>query len=264
MNRLFASIVLLALGVLPPLVDAVEPVAGDIKVRVVGLDDATAAALATTGRAVSFEIKRQGMAKAGDQAYERIKAALNALAVARSVSVADGSGQGAEVLTVRVDSWFYIYTQRFNAKRLYLAEYTAQQLAGADAASAPAVESRSSPDALRMLAGAVGIVKGWISPSFGGYMIAGGAREGLYGSGAAPNWNLLPDRERYRSGEQEAVAKVTVELAGRDKTFLIVAGKQGDTEPYDVDGLTAATWSTLMDILAGTTSVSQGSTSSGQ
>ncbi|KAK0039505.1 hypothetical protein Bpfe_031092 [Biomphalaria pfeifferi] len=212
--------------------------------------------LPTTGRFRSRS-QRQARAKAGAEAYERIQSALQALARERSVRLASAGAPAGDVVKVTVDPWFYVYTQRFNARRLYLAEYTAQQLAGTDAGTPSGVESSPGPDALRMLAGAVGIVKGWISPSFGAYMIAGGAREGLYGSGAAPNWSLLPDRERYRRGEQEAVSKVTIELGGREKTFLIVAGKQGDVEPYDVEGLTAATWAALMDVLVGVPSSRQ-------
>jgi hypothetical protein len=208
---------------------------------------------------VRLAVRRYSSSKAGDAAYQRLDAALADLARGSGFAVAD-AGQPAEV-TVEVDSTFYVYTNRFNARLVRLAEYTEAQLAG-QVDGKVAETSPKSVDALRIAAGAIGIVRGWISPQFGSYMIAGGAAPALFGSGDAPRRLFVPGKERYERGEQEVNTKVRVLRNGvAVGAFSIRCSTAGDEAPFLIDALVAENWSGMLDILRGaalqTTTASQ-------
>jgi hypothetical protein len=200
---------------------------------------------------VHIAVRRYSSSKAGEAAYQRLEAALAELARKSGLAVAEG-GEPAEV-TVEVDSTFYVYTNRFNARLVRLAEYTEAQLAGkVDGKVAEA--SPKSVDALRIAAGAIGIVQGWISPQFGSYMMAGGAAPALFGSGDAPRRLFVPGKERYERGEQEVNTKVRVLRNGvAVGAFSIRCSTAGDEAPFLIDALVADNWSGMLDILRGST-----------
>jgi hypothetical protein len=149
-----------------------------------------------------------------------------------------------------VDSTFYVYTNRFNARLIRLPEYTQAQLDGSQASETGRAEQK--PDMVRIAAGALGIVRGWISPSFGSYMISGGATPALFGDGKAPNRLLVAGKERYERGEQEVNTKVRV-LRGSEvvAAFSVRNWSAGDEPPFELDSLVAENWKTVIAVLAG-------------
>lgn len=196
---------------------------------------------------IGLSVRRYAGKGASEAAYRRLDAALADLGRSRGLAVA---AEGAPAFAVEVDSTFYVYTNRFNARLVRLAEYTEAQMAGpADNVAA----AQSQPvDALRIAAGALGIVRGWISPSFGSYMIAGGAAPALFGSGAAPTRLLVAGRERYQRGEQEVNTKLRVLKNGAVvATFSVRHWAQGDEPPFRIDELVAANWGEVLRQLGG-------------
>ena len=178
---------------------------------------------------------------ASEAAYRRLDAALTDLAKSRGLPVAN---DGTASYVVEVDSTFYVYTSKFNARLVRLADYTDAQMAG----TADKVATAQQPlDALRIAAGALGIVRGWISPSFGSYMIAGGAAPVLFGSGEAPRRLFVAGRERYERGEQEVNTKLRVL---KDGTVLATASvrhwTRGDEPPFRIDELVTANWDEVL------------------
>lgn len=205
------------------------------------------AAAAAQGKPLAFSVRRYGGAKSTPQAYERLEGALQDLAKEQGVQTA----QRAEAaLTVEVDSTFYVYTNRFNARLIRLPEYTQAQLDGSPAAETGRAEQK--PDMVRIAAGALGIVRGWISPSFGSYMISGGATPALFGEGKAPTRLFVAGKERYERGEQEVNTKVRV-LRGSEvvAAFSVRNWSAGDEPPFKIDSLVAENWSTVFAVLAG-------------
>jgi len=205
------------------------------------------AAAAAQGKPIAFSVRRYGGAKSTPQAYERLEGALQDLAKEQGVQTA----QRAEAaLTVEVDSTFYVYTNRFNARLIRLPEYTQAQLDGSPAAETGRAEQK--PDMVRIAAGALGIVRGWISPSFGSYMISGGATPALFGEGKAPTRLFVAGKERYERGEQEVNTKVRV-LRGSEvvAAFSVRNWSAGDEPPFKIDSLVAENWSTVFAVLAG-------------
>jgi hypothetical protein len=103
---------------------------------------------------------------------------------------------------------------------------------------------------VRIAAGALGIVRGWISPSFGSYMIAGGTTPALFGAGKAPTRLFVAGKERYERGEKEVNTKVKV-LRGTDvlASFSVRNWVPGDDLPFQVEPLVAANWEQVMSAL---------------
>jgi hypothetical protein len=105
---------------------------------------------------------------------------------------------------------------------------------------------------LRIAAGALGIVRGWISPAFGTYMVSGGAAPALFGAGKAPTRLFVAGKERYERGEQEVNTKVRVLHGGEVvAAFSVRNWIAGDEPPFLIDSLVAANWTTVMAVLAG-------------
>lgn len=219
---------------------------GDVPTMTLGgeLQQVSAAA---QGKPLVFSVRRYAAAKSTPQAYERLEGALQDLAKEQGVQTAE---RAEAALTVEVDSTFYVYTNRFNARLIRLSEYTQAQLDGMSAAETGRAEQK--PDMVRIAAGALGIVRGWISPSFGSYMISGGATPALFGDGKAPNRLLVAGKERYERGEQEVNTKVRV-LRGSEvvAAFSVRNWSTGDEPPFKIDSLVAENWKTVIAVLAG-------------
>ena len=203
------------------------------------------AAKAAQGQPLKFVVKRYAGVAAEEAAYERIEAALQAVANEQGLKTSDQAA-----VTVEVDSSFYVYTNRFNARLVRLQEYTQAQLHGAT--SDDAVRAKQAPDMVRIAAGVLGIVMGWVSPSFGSYMVAGGATPALFGSGKAQHRLFVAGKERYERGEQEVYTKVRV-MRGGDTvaTFSVRNWTSGDEPPFQIESLVAVNWSTVAAVLSG-------------
>lgn len=203
------------------------------------------------------------------EAVSRIEQAFVALLQARGVP-ARSSGSAVEPrdgasASIDIDPSFYVYTQKFNAQRVRLPVYVAaqlQQYPGAPGEAAPPPVAASDPpaDVLRVAAGALGIVTGFLSPSHGAYMLATGSRlsnalnertAALFGSGPAPTRLFGSHLERYRRGEQEATVAVRIRTADLDERVVVKASAPGDDPPFAVDALTAAAWQGAVEQLVG-------------
>lgn len=227
---------------------AAEPApTGDLHNVMVG-GDLHQAALAVEAKALVFSARRYTSIGSNAQAYERLEAALQDLAKANGLQAVE---RADAVVTVEVDSTFYVYTNRFNARLIRLPEYTQAQLDGAPSTS-DEVRAGQRFDVVRITAGALGIVRGWISPAFGSYMISGGAIPALFGDGKAPNRLLVAGKERYERGEQEVNTKVRV-LRGSEvvAAFSVRNWSTGDEPPFKIDSLVAENWKTVIAVLAG-------------
>lgn len=222
------------------------PPMGEVPAMVLG-GDLQQASAAAHGKPLFFSVRRYAGVKSATQAYERLEGALQDLAKEQGVQTA---ARADADLTVEVDSTFYVYTNRFNARLIRLPEYTQAQIDGSQASETGRAEQK--PDMVRIAAGALGIVRGWISPSFGSYMIAGGATPSLFGDGKAPTRLLLASKERYERGEQEVNTKVRV-LRGSDvvAAFSVRNWSTGDEPPFKIDSLVAENWTTVFAVLAG-------------
>jgi hypothetical protein len=205
------------------------------------------AAVAVQGQPLTIGVRRYAGSAVKEQAYERLEGALQDLAKEQGVRAGD---QAASELRVEVDSSFYVYTNRFNARLVRLPEYTQAQLDGVPTHDTTRAEQK--PDMLRIAAGALGIVRGWISPAFGTYMVSGGATPALFGSGKAPTRLFVAGKERYERGEQEVNTKVRVLRGGEVvAAFSVRHWSVGDEPPFLIDSLVAANWTTVMAVLAG-------------
>ena len=198
---------------------------------------------------VRFLVRRFSNSKAGADAHQRVEAAFSDLAQSKGLTVATADAPAD--ITVEFDSTFYVYTNRFNAQWVRLPEYTEAQLAGT--VDAKVAEVKAQPvDVLRIAAGALGIVQGWISPAFGSTMIYGGAAPALFGSGAAPRRLFVQDRERYDRGEQEVNTRVRLLRNGRMVAhFSVRCWTLGDEPPFLIDTLVAESWTGVLDSLQG-------------
>jgi hypothetical protein len=206
------------------------------------------------------------------EAVTRIVQAFAALLKARGVqawpSGSAAESAGAPPVAIEIDPSFYVYTQKFNAQRVRLPVYVAAQLreahgaqdAAPAAAMGPVAASEPSADVLRVAAGALGIVTGFLSPSHGAYMIATGSRvsntlnertAALFGAGPAPTRLFGNHLERYARGEQEALVGVRVRVGTIDERLVVKATAPGDDPPFAVDALTAAAWQQVVDSLSG-------------
>jgi hypothetical protein len=205
------------------------------------------AAAAVEAKPLVFSVRRYASIGSKAQAYERLEAALQDLAKENGMQTVD---RADAVVTVEVDSTFYVYTNRFNARLIRLPEYTQAQLEGA-APTSDEVRAGQQPDVVRIAAGALGIVRGWISPAFGSYMIAGGAAPALFGEGKAPTRLFVAGKERYERGEQEVNTKVRVLRGGEVVAMFSVRNWcAGDEPPFRIDSLVAENWTTIFGVLA--------------
>jgi hypothetical protein len=205
------------------------------------------AAAATQGQPLTIRVRRYAGTTVKEQAYERLEGALHDLAKEQGLRAGD---QAASALRVEVDSSFYVYTNRFNARLVRLPEYTQAQLDGVPTQDAARAEQK--PDVVRIAAGALGIVRGWISPAFGTYMVSGGATPALFGAGKAPTRLFVAGKDRYERGEQEVNTKVRVLRGGEVvAAFSVRNWIAGDEPPFLIDSLVAANWTTVMAVLAG-------------
>lgn len=190
--------------------------------------------------------RRYSSSSAAEESYKRLEGALTDLAESRGVRNAVNGSEAT--LLAEIDSTFYVYTNRFNARLVRLAEYTEAQMASAT--GGPSVAADKPVDVLRIAAGALGIVRGWISPSFGSYMMAGGAAAALYGSGDAPRRLFVAGRERYERGEQEVNTKVRILRDGTVvAAFSVRCWTQGDAPPFRIDELVSANWTEVLSQL---------------
>lgn len=205
------------------------------------------------------------------EAVARIARAFAALLKIHGVQVwpagkASGSSD-EQPASIELDPSFYVYTQKFNAQRVRLPAYVAAQLhesiAESNRATASSVAASEQPvDALRLAAGALGIVTGFLSPSHGAYMVATGSRlsntlnartAALFGAGPAPVRLFGSHLDRYRHGEQEALVGLRVRTANVDERIVVKATAPGDDPPFAVDVLTAAAWQAAVEQLVGNT-----------
>lgn len=205
------------------------------------------AATAVSRQPLAFSVRRYAGSGSKQRAYERLEGALQDLAKEQGLQT---TGRTDSALTIEVDSTFYVYTNRFNARLIRLPEYTQAQLDGAP--TADSVRAEQKPDMVRIAAGALGIVRGWISPAFGSYMISGGATPALFGEGNAPTRLFVAGKERYERGEQEVNTKVRV-LRGSEvlAAFSVRNWSVGDEPPFKIDSLVAENWTTVFAVLAG-------------
>ena len=198
---------------------------------------------------IRFTARRYANTKVVAAAYQRVEAAFADLAQSKGLAVATADAPAD--ITVEFDSHFYVFTNRFNARWVRLPEYTEAQLAGTVDAKVAEVEAKPV-DVLRIAAGALGIVQGWISPAFGSTMIYGGAAPALFGSGAAPIRYFVPDKERYARGEQEVNTRVRLLRVGRVVAhFSVRCWTLGDEPPFPIDTLVAQSWAGVLDSLQG-------------
>ena len=231
----------------------------------------TSAAIAAALRANGAHISVRRYAGQADSplATSRVAQAFAALLRARGVQASVASdasppdgGQGAPV-DIEIDPSFYVYTQKFNAQRVRLPVYVEAQLNG-PTDKGPVAASEPTADVLRVAAGALGIVTGFLSPSHGAYMIATGSRvsntlnertAALFGAGPAPTRLFGSHLERYSHGEQEARVDVrvrggAVEGTGGtalDERMTVLASMPGDEPPFQVDRLTTVAWQAMID-----------------
>ena len=228
---------------------AVVPAAADIQVYVEGAEAARAALVANPDRPLVLKARRVfGSGMPPEEAFARVDATLVELARRRGLKVADASTAPADAIMVEIDSGFYVYTSSFNARRVLLAEISAAAQQPGGQQTDGRAEDRGV-DVLRVVAGAVGIMNGWISPAFGSYMMGSGVKPALFGSGKAPTRLFVAGKERYERGEQEAGSFVTVALDGQRHRFTVRTVLQGDKPPFAVDPLVGRNLDTVMAVL---------------
>jgi hypothetical protein len=178
------------------------------------------------------------------KAHDAAEAQLRAVAMTSRIPLL--AQADAAVLDVDVETWFYVYTNKFNAQRVWIGDYYhAQPGQQDDAAQVPS----KGVDVLRLIGGIVGVAAGLLSPTYGAYMIASGSRSALYGGGAPPDRRMLADHERYARGEQELVSKVRVTLGGRAGSFDVVSTAPGDVPPYAVHSMLIENWRQVLSVL---------------
>lgn len=227
---------------------------------------AVAAELHARGAVVS--VRRHAGQNDAPEAVTRVAQAFAALLKEHGVQAwpAGGAmGSDSQPVSIEIDPSFYVYTQKFNAQRVRLPVYVAAQLqethgAHGAAAATSVAASEPSADILRVAAGALGIVTGFLSPSHGAYMIATGSRvsntlnertASLFGAGPAPTRLFGSHLERYARGEQEALVGVRVRAGSIDERLIVKATAPGDDPPFAIDALTAAAWQQAVENLSG-------------
>lgn len=260
-------------GVVSPVVSVEDPLSPTVAASV-------AAELHAHGVVVS--VRRYAGQSDAPEATTRIAQAFAALLKAHGVQAwPDGSATEPgfdHPASIEIDPTFYVYTQKFNAQRVRLPAYVAARLHEArethetpDTRDAPNTSAASSvaaseptPDVLRVAAGALGLVTGFLSPSHGAYMIATGSRvsntlnehtAALFGAGPAPTRLFGSHLERYQRGEQEALVGVRVRTGTIDERIVVKATAPGDDPPFALDALTAAAWQGAIEQLAGQPSI---------
>ncbi|MBX3602386.1 MAG: hypothetical protein KF863_17360 [Rubrivivax sp.] len=220
--------------------------AAPIEQQVVLNDDAARVLKDLNPERLRLTARRYSSSSAAEESYKRLEGALADLAESRGVRSAGNGGEAT--LLAEIDSTFYVYTNRFNARLVRLTEYTEAQTASAT--GGPSVAADKPVDVLRIAAGALGIVRGWISPSFGSYMMAGGAAPALFGSGDAPRRLFVAGRERYERGEQEVNTRVRILRDGTVvAAFSVRCWTQGDAPPFRIDELVSANWTEVLSQL---------------
>lgn len=228
---------------------APAPTEADIQVHVEGAEAARAALAAHPDRSMVLKARRVfGSGMPPEDAFARVDATLAELARRRGLNVVDASAAPADAITVELDSGFYVYTSNFNARRVLLAEISAAAQQPTGQQTDGRAETRGV-DVLRVVAGAVGIMNGWISPAFGSYMMGSGVTPALFGNGKAPTRLFVAGKERYERGEQEAGSFVTVALDGQRHRFAVRTVLQGDKPPFAVDPLVGRNLDTVMAVL---------------
>ncbi|WP_157269099.1 hypothetical protein [Azohydromonas aeria] len=228
---------------------ASTPAASDIEVFIEGSEAARAALAAHPGRPLVLKARRVfGSGMPPEEAFARVDATLAELARKQGLQVADAGAAPANAITVELDSGFYVYTSKFNARRVLLAEISAAAQQPGGQQTDGRAENRGV-DVLRVVAGAVGIMNGWISPTFGSYMMGSGVTPALFGNGKAPTRLFAAGKDRYERGEQEAGSFVTVALDGQRHRFTVRTVLQGDKPPFAVDPLVGRNLETVMAVL---------------
>lgn len=86
------------------------------------------AATVVSRQPLAFSVRRHAGSGSKQRAYERLEGALQDLAKEQGLQT---TGRTDSALTIEVDSTFYVYTNRFNARLIRLPEYTQAQLDGA-------------------------------------------------------------------------------------------------------------------------------------
>jgi hypothetical protein len=228
---------------------AVAPTGADIQVYVEDAEAARAVLAAHPDRPLVVKARRVfGSGMPPEDAFARVDATLAELARRQGLKVVDASTAPADAITVELDSGFYVYTSSFNARRVLLAEISAAAQQPGGQPTDGRAENRGV-DVLRVVAGAVGIMNGWVSPAFGSYMMGSGVTPALFGNGKAPTRLFVAGKERYERGEQEAGSFVTVALDGQRHRFTVRTVLQGDKPPFAVDPLVGRNLDTVMAVL---------------
>ena len=202
------------------------------------------------GRELAIRVRRQASSPATEAGYAQTERSIANSLRAQGLNAVAAKASGAQV-EVEVDTWFYVYTNKFNARRVWLSEFASESATGAGEAKA----DQPPVDVSRVVGGAIGIFGGLVSPSFGAYMIASGVRNGVYGRGKAPNRALLSDSQRYERGEQEVASRVRIRVADQTASFLVVTGTLGEEVPYKVNALAAQNWALIGRVLTGATPI---------
>lgn len=170
-------------------------------------------------------------------------------------------GQVADV-TIEIDPYFFVWSSKFQGRRLRLTEYVGHQMQGTQPAEEVAVPAPST-DALRVLGGAVGFVSGLLSPAHAGAMVASTLAPGtgvsgrmneatyaLFGRPGSGPLYLQPDlRERINRGQQSFTTVIRVQTPDHAFQLEVRSFIWGDDPPFHVEQLAAENFSRVVHSL---------------
>jgi hypothetical protein len=201
------------------------------------------------GRAspVRVHLKRKSHpnVKATPAAHDAAETALQDFTRPILASAATTQATGS-ALDVEIESFFYVYTTKFNAQEAWVSDFYMQS--AQQDASAPTQAPDGKVDVLRVIAGVVGAATGLVSPTFGAYMISSGTTP-VMGGGKAPNRSLLPTYPRFQRGEQEFVSKVRVSSGDRKASFQVISNARGDSPPFLNEEMRNENWRRVLDTI---------------
>jgi hypothetical protein len=194
---------------------------------------------------VHLKRKSHPNVKATPAAHDAAEAALQDFARPILASASTTPTTGAP-LDAEIESFFYVYTTRFNAQEAWVSDFympSAQQ-----DASTPTQAPDGKVDVLRVIAGVVGAATGLVSPTCGAYRISSGTTP-VIGGGKAPNRSLLPTYPRFQRGEQEFVSKVRVSSGDRKASFQVISNARGDSPPFLNEEMRIENWRRVLNTI---------------
>jgi hypothetical protein len=211
---------------------------------------------------IAVTVRRYAGAADTEQARRRVVDAFSVLLKDRGYRVASAGEVAA--ISIEIDPFFEMWTNKFNPRRVRLVEYVDYQLKGE--VGGEAVKAPQKPlDVSRVVGGAIGLATGILTPAHATAMIGDAVVRGtgtstrlneatyaLFGqAGHGPNYSLMPKlKERADTGQQSVTTVMRVKTNDGNFVRGVRSFIWSDDLPFQVERLAAESFARAIGTLS--------------